>query len=309
MDLQQLKYFLAASRFCNFTRAAEELFISRQAVAQSVRQLEDELQAPLFNRDKNSLHLTPLGEVFSREAEKIVAGFQAFEHSMKGAAASRINSLQVAVGAGILLHLTTDVFTRFSDRFPDILLSVSEMDNQNMLRSLRDGSADLCLIGTTARFLKSFQSVRIVQNGLCICCHKKNPLAKKEVLTIEDLKGQPIVGHGSGYDLHRFYVEKCREAGFQPAFSIISTDPQIAIRLVHENRSVCFGISDMIRAAKADPGSPVHVLPLRLPEADEWGIYAVTRSDILPNIPRQLFLEHLIDSQKQPPVMPSSISP
>ena len=308
MDIQQLKYFLAASRSCNFTQAAGELFISRQAVAQSVRQLEQELQAPLFTKEKNSLRLTPLGEVFTREADKIVSSFQAFEHSMKRAASSRTDRLRVTVGAGILFFLTADVFSRFNDRFPHILVSVGEADNQSMIRQLQAGTADLCLIGTAARFLEGFQTVRILKNDLCICCNKKNPLAKKDFLTIEDLKGQPMVGHGEGYDLHRFYVEKCREAGFQPTFSIISSDPQIAIRLTNENRSLCFGISGLDRGGWAGPDSPVRTLPLRLSDADEWGIYAVTLAGVPHSIPQQLFIEHILECQKET-VNPSSASP
>lgn len=42
MDIQHLRYFLTVSRTLNYTKAAEELYISRQAVAQAVRQLETE---------------------------------------------------------------------------------------------------------------------------------------------------------------------------------------------------------------------------------------------------------------------------
>lgn len=82
MDIQHLRYFLTVSRTLNYTKAAEELYISRQAVAQAVRQLETELQSPLLINRKNALALTPLGLVFQKEATKIVRAFGQFEAAM-----------------------------------------------------------------------------------------------------------------------------------------------------------------------------------------------------------------------------------
>ena len=82
MDIQHLRYFLTVSRTLNYTKAAEELYISRQAVAQAVRQLETELQSPLLINRKNALALTSLGQVFQKEAAKIVRSFSQFETSI-----------------------------------------------------------------------------------------------------------------------------------------------------------------------------------------------------------------------------------
>ena len=71
MDIQHLRYFLTVSRTLNYTKAAEELYISRQAVAQAVRQLETELQSPLLINRKNTLALTPLGQVFRKKHQKL----------------------------------------------------------------------------------------------------------------------------------------------------------------------------------------------------------------------------------------------
>ena len=78
----QLDTFICVVEAGSFSKAAEELYISRQAVAQAVRQLETELQSPLLINRKNALALTPLGQVFQKEAAKIVRAFGQFEAAM-----------------------------------------------------------------------------------------------------------------------------------------------------------------------------------------------------------------------------------
>lgn len=294
MDIQQLKYFLAVSRTHSYTKAAEELFISRQAVAQSVKQLERSLNSSLFEKDRTPLQLTPLGQAFTLEAEKIVSRFTRFEHDMMRYAASQEGNLSIAVGAGIMMHLSPDIITEFNRRFPNILLSTCESNNQEILRQLQDGTVDAGLIGTSLHYLKGVQPTLLIKSDLYIWVNRRNPLSERPWLTFADLKGQPMVGHGEGYDLHRFYVEKCREAGFQPTFSIISSDPTVAIRMVEQNRSLCFGYAGVDQdTAPGHPDMQAVLLPLRTGEEDQWGIYAITRGDEERSLYQKLFIDYL----------------
>lgn len=293
MELYQLKYFLVVCNTCNFTKAANELYLSRQAVAQSVHQLEESLGGTLFENKKNSLTLTPLGEVFRHESEKIVQSFNAFESSMKKYAGNQTNQLNVAMGAGISVHLTTEAFTEFSRTYHNILLSIKESDNLKMITQLLNGEIDLALIGSSPQYLTQFKTTLIKKSDLCLCVNTQNPLSEKDFLTFDDLKGQPIVGHGSDYDLHRFYVSKCHEHGFQPVFSMISTDPNMAWKLTQENRSLCFGFTDK-NTPIFTQDQTIKIIPLQLNEPDEWGIYAVTRMDEKRTIPQRLFINFLL---------------
>ena len=63
MSIHRLPVFIAAARNLNFTKAAEELCISQTAISQQIKQLEQEVDAPLFVRNKAGLKLTPQGEI------------------------------------------------------------------------------------------------------------------------------------------------------------------------------------------------------------------------------------------------------
>ena len=68
MDIRQLHYFLVLCEEMNYTRAAQRLFLSRQALRQSISALEAELCGPLFLSAHHRLSLTDRGVSLQRHA-------------------------------------------------------------------------------------------------------------------------------------------------------------------------------------------------------------------------------------------------
>lgn len=68
MLLRHIRYFLAVAEQGNFTRAAEALHVSQPTLSQQIKQLEDTLGAPLFDRSGRAVRLTDAGEAWMRYA-------------------------------------------------------------------------------------------------------------------------------------------------------------------------------------------------------------------------------------------------
>src|SRR5215510_855386 len=67
MELRQLRYFVALAQELHFARAAQQLHLSQQALSFQIKQLEDELGTPLFERTTRRVELTPAGQAFLNE--------------------------------------------------------------------------------------------------------------------------------------------------------------------------------------------------------------------------------------------------
>ena len=76
MNPHHLRTFLAVRRHLNYTRAAEEVFLTQPAVSRQVRQLEEKLGVRLFEQIGKSLHLTDAGETLAVEAEKLLGAIE-----------------------------------------------------------------------------------------------------------------------------------------------------------------------------------------------------------------------------------------
>ena len=103
MDIRQLHYFLVLCEEMNYTRAAQRLFLSRQALRQSISALEAELCGPLFLSAHHKLSLTDRGVSLQRHAAPVVEQFQ----QMQAALHAEIQSAQ-PVRIGISVSLVPD---------------------------------------------------------------------------------------------------------------------------------------------------------------------------------------------------------
>ena len=64
MDLKQMEYFQVLCETRNITKAAERLYLSRQSLSVSMKNLEEDLGTSLFLRKKEGVCLTESGEIF-----------------------------------------------------------------------------------------------------------------------------------------------------------------------------------------------------------------------------------------------------
>lgn len=73
MKIKQFEYVCEIAKCQSITIAAQNLFISQQALSETLKLLEQELNFSIFNRTKKGMTLTPEGEFFLKDAEKILA--------------------------------------------------------------------------------------------------------------------------------------------------------------------------------------------------------------------------------------------
>lgn len=71
MNFQDITYFLTLCGEKTFSAAADKLFITQQGLSKAIRRMENEIGAPLFERGRKTLALTPSGEVFVRYAQEM----------------------------------------------------------------------------------------------------------------------------------------------------------------------------------------------------------------------------------------------
>src|SRR5690348_18300759 len=76
MEIRQLRYFVTVAETRHFGQAAERLHMAQSPLSQPIRQLESQVGATLFDRTTRRVDLTPAGEAFLRDAERILAAME-----------------------------------------------------------------------------------------------------------------------------------------------------------------------------------------------------------------------------------------
>lgn len=122
--IQSLKLFDTVVRYRSMTRAAAEAGVSQSAVSQSIRQLEDFLQAPLLDRTTRPMRLTPAGEEFHRIC---IEGLGRLAHAVDGmrqVSRGNDNALTVSCNLGFATYWLMPRLNYFSAEHPDVEVHV-----------------------------------------------------------------------------------------------------------------------------------------------------------------------------------------
>ncbi len=129
MDLNLLKIFLAVADETNFRAASERLGVTRSAVSQGIRKLEDQCGVALCNRTTRSVNLTEAGE-------RLLAGIQRPFHDVETALESVASEtapsgfLRIAVTSIAERFLSGPLIASFAAAYPDITISITVTDEE-----------------------------------------------------------------------------------------------------------------------------------------------------------------------------------
>lgn len=135
MDDFRLRVFITAAKTLNFTKCAEQLYISQPAVSKHIGELESRYKVQLFERSGSRLALTEAGRVMLEHAERIADGYRRLQYEMDLFTDRLGGELKVGASTTIAQYVLPQVLARFTARFPEVKVSLAAADVR--LASLR----------------------------------------------------------------------------------------------------------------------------------------------------------------------------
>lgn len=145
--LEALRTLRLVAAYSSFTRAAEVAGLTRPAVSQQIKQLEQHLGLPLFSRNTRQVALTPAGEALLAHAERVLQAVRELETSME--ALRRGDRRVLIIGASTLPgeSLLPQVLAAFCNDLPGVEIQVRAGNSDSVLQMLRAREIDLGLVG------------------------------------------------------------------------------------------------------------------------------------------------------------------
>ena len=196
MELRQLRYFVAAAKYSNFTDAAKHLFITQPALSLQIAELEKELGVQLFVRKGRSVHLSPVGKAFWDEANAVLSrceqAIQVARQASKGINGMFKVGFLSSPARSILPQLTAI----FHARHPDIALSLERFTYSSLTQALENGTVDLGLMtafNPSVLATKEFVFHKMYTVDMCVIMHRKHPLSRHAKIRLRDLAKESFV--------------------------------------------------------------------------------------------------------------------
>src|SRR5450432_3748638 len=125
MDLDQLHTFLEIVRLKSFSKAAQTCYRTQPAISAQVRQLEHELNAPLFERLGTRIALTTAGRIFAVYAEQILDLRRQSQDAINELERLPRGELVIAANEATCIYVLPQVFSEYKGLFPSVQLQVN----------------------------------------------------------------------------------------------------------------------------------------------------------------------------------------
>jgi len=192
MDLDQLHTFLEIVRLKSFSKAAQSCFRTQPAVSAQVRQLEQDLNAPLFERLGTKIALTPAGRIFADYAEQILDLRRRAQDTINELDRTPRGELVIAANEATCIYVLPHVFSHYKRLFPQVQILVDRSYGSRVVEAVVDNQADFGITQLPVKE-KRLQAVKIHTDEIKLILPPQHPLAAKKQILASDLVGQQLL--------------------------------------------------------------------------------------------------------------------
>ena len=207
--LRQLQVFEKVAKHLNYSRAAEELYLSQPAVSMQIKQLEGHIGLPLFEQMGKNIFLTEAGRELIQYARSIshqIVEIEAVFDEMKGLGQGKL-TLSVVNTAN---YFTPKLLAKFCQHYPGVNVNLHVANRDAVLKQLADNSTDLAIMGQPPDSI-DVSAESFLDNPLVVIATPNHPLAKlihvkfSQLATETFLSREP--GSGTRSAMERIFAE------------------------------------------------------------------------------------------------------
>ncbi|HEC19234.1 MAG TPA: LysR family transcriptional regulator [Gammaproteobacteria bacterium] len=209
LTLRQLQVFEATARLLSFRKAAEALHLSQPAVSMQIKQLEENVGLPLFEKLGKQIYLTEAGREiyhYSRAIGQLLNEADEVIQGLKGAHRGR---LTIAVASTANYFVPTLLGT-FHARFPGVTVTLDVTNRKALLEHLAENEVDLVVMGQPPEGA-DVEAGAFMENPLVVIAPPEHPLAQQKDIPLKRLEEEVFLtrerGSGTRSAIERFFAQ------------------------------------------------------------------------------------------------------
>ncbi|KAA9038623.1 LysR family transcriptional regulator [Ginsengibacter hankyongi] len=188
----RLQVFNTVARRLNFTKAAEELFITQPAVTKHIQEIENYFKLKLFERNGTKIKLTPAGETLLHHTDQLFTVYRNLEFELNTFTRQQKGKLRIGASTTVAQYVLPPVLAAFHKKFKDIKITLTTNNTEKIEEALQNKNIDLGIIeGQSKNNL--FKYTEFVKDELVLVANINHPLAKKDMIKPEELLKIPLL--------------------------------------------------------------------------------------------------------------------
>lgn len=197
MTLNELKYFIELSKEKHFRKASEKCFVSQPTLSIAIKKLEEELSVTLFERRKNDVIITPIGQQILLLAEDIIQK----SNDIKQIAQEKVSQtteLKIGVIYTIGPYLLPHLISNFHLKAKNVRLSIEENYTHELAKKLQTGELDIIVVSLP--FAEpNIETLPIYDENFVAAIPIDHPLANEDSINLGQIENETILLLGAGH--------------------------------------------------------------------------------------------------------------
>lgn len=289
MDLRNLYTFIQVAELSSFTKAADKLGYSQPTISFQIKQLEQELQTPLFERIGHTVSLTNKGKELLQYAQKI---YQLMEEMNTSSQKDSIlqGNLRIGMADSLCHPIIVKNFANFKEQYPNISLTISTASTSELYKLLDRNEVDVICTMDQRVYNTNYKIISEEKMYAHLVCSIDHELAKKVSISFEELLNEPFLLTEKGVSYRRIFDEALAKENYeiQPILEI--SNPDYICQLIESNMGLSF-LPDYV-TQDAIKNKKVVQLPLNNVNAELWKLVVIHKDKwVSPQL--QVLLDHL----------------
>ena len=292
LKTRQLLLLSALEQEGNIHAAARVLNMTQPAASKLLKDLEDMLEVPLFERLPRGMRPTWYGETMIRHARQALASLDRAHDELMALKAGRFGQVGVGAITSPGLALLPPAIASVKREQPSLRVVLEIETSPVLLGRLRQGQLDILLARVFAG--EDHSDLRyepITAEPICAVARPGHPLAAAPGLTLQGVTDASWIVPPAGSVLRHRFDLMFHEAGLKPPFDVIETAALLFItRMLQQSDMLCVMATEVARYYASH--GILSILPLEMAcDMDDFGL--ITRSDRMLSPGAQLLMKAL----------------
>jgi len=208
MTLQELRFIVTLAKEKHFGKAAAICFVSQPTLSIAVRKLEEELGVTLFERDKNDIKITSLGEQIVQGAKRVLEEAEIIKQIAAGDKDQLTGEFKLGAIYTVGPYVLPPIITELNKLAPGMPLEISENFTANLREKLRCGEIDAAIISLP--FTEPGIVTKLLyKESFVVLMPTDHPLAKQDTIAEKNLVDYSLLMLGEGHCFREQVVSSC----------------------------------------------------------------------------------------------------
>lgn len=193
INLELYRIFYVVAETGNITKASELLHISQPAITKQIKNLERELDTPLFIRTNKGVKLNEVGEKILLNAKQGLALLDEIEYLIKDFSNNKTGTIKIGTSTSIMKYCLFKNLEKFHKDYPNIVLDIYTDPTKDLIKKLKNGSIDMIISKLPHNLDNDLSYKELGKTRYIFAANPDYYYAKNQTLHPGDLKNYPIL--------------------------------------------------------------------------------------------------------------------